>query len=798
MKVLKKLFKFLIVLIVILVVAYLFISSQLKPKYNGELEIANLKEKVTVFYDENGVPHIQANNQEDAYRVFGYVHAQDRLWQMEVIRRISAGRLSEIFGKEMIRTDKFFSSLGIEEASKETIAGLDKNSQAYKLTEAYLEGINSFIEKGATPLEFYLIGLEKEKYTIKDVYNVFGYMAFSFAAAHKTDPLLNEIKEKYGAKYIKELGVSAKETTIIKNARKPEIKAQFSSEISHIMNNLPVSNFIGSNAWVLGADRTKNGKVIFANDPHIAFSQPSVWYQNHIKTPDYEMYGFNLGLSPFPLLGHNKKYAYGLTMFENDDVDFYLEQNNPKNNLEYKTPEGFMSYKVLEKRIKVKGEKDTVYKVRVSKHGPIMNDVIEQIEDDRPIAMKWIYTKTQNQLLDVGYEMSHANSLAEFKKGVSKISAPGLNVMYGDAKDNIGWFAAAKLYKYRDSLNTKIYLDGASGKDEQICFYDFEENPQAINPDWGYVYSANNQPDSVRGKLYPGYYLPEDRAKRITNLIGEKKDFTKQDVAKMLYDTKSSVVVDIIKIFSKELEIKKLSNLEKEGYDVLVKWNGDYLKEAKAPTIYNRFIYEFLKNTFSDEMGKKGFLQFMDGTPFYKKMIAFQMNKKESVWWDDVTTDNVKEDKKEIIQKSFSKAISFLSNQLGENVNEWKWEKVLSVEHGHPIGMAGGILRTIFNVGPFKTNGGNEVINNHIFKLDSTGIYNVTAGPSSRRVIDFSDVENSLAIIPTGQSGNRFSQFYKDQAKKYLKGGFIKMKLNKAEIENSENKLVFLPELKKE
>ncbi len=798
MKVLKKLFKFLIVFIIFIIIAYFFISNRLKPVYNGELEIANLKEKVTVFYDENGVPHIQAENEEDAFRVFGYVHAQDRLWQMEVIRRISAGRLSEIFGKEMLRTDTFFSSLGIEEEAEKTIENLDKTSQAYKLTEAYLEGVNNFIENGPTPLEFYLIGIDKEKYTLKDIYNVFGYMAFSFAAAHKTDPLLNEIKEKYGTKYLEELGVSSKEITLIKNARKPEIKAQFSSEISRIMNNLPVSNFIGSNAWVLGANRTKNGKVIFANDPHIAFSQPSVWYQNHIKTPNYEMYGFNLGLSPFPLLGHNKKYAYGLTMFENDDVDFYVEENNPQNDLEYKTPDGFMAYEILNKRIKIKGEKDTVYKLRISKHGPIMNDVVDQIENDKPIAMQWVYTKTPNQLLDVGYEMSHANSLSEFKKGIAKISAPGLNVMYGDAKNNIGWFAAAKLYKYRDSLNTKVYLDGASGKDERICFYDFEENPQAINPDWGYVYSANNQPDSVAGKLYPGYYLPEDRAKRIKNIIGDKKDFTKEEVAKMLYDTKSSVVIGIIKKIAEELDVKKLNVLEKEAFKVLLAWNGDYVKEAKGPTIYNRFVYEFLKNTFSDEMGKKGFLQFMDGTPLYKKMIASQMNKKTSVWWDDVTTKNRKENKKEIIKKSFSNTTSFLNKQLGNDVNKWKWEKVMSVEHGHPIGMAGGILRAIFNVGPFKTNGGNEVINNHIFKLDSTGVYKVTAGPSSRRVIDFSDVENSIAIIPTGQSGNRFSKFYKDQAEKYLNGGFIKMKLNQKEIEESENKLVFFPKQRKE
>ncbi len=793
MKVFKKIFRFLIIILLLIGVAVFFIGKSLEPKYSGELKNLDLKDAVTVFYDENGVPHINAQNEEDAFKVFGYVHAQDRLWQMELFRRLAAGRLSEMFGKDLIRTDKFFSGLGIEEASEKTIENLDKTSKTYKLTEAYLEGVNSFMKHGNTPLEFYLLGIEKEKYTLKDMYNVFGYMAFSFAAAHKTDPLLNEINEKYGEAYVKELGITPKGSTFIKNAKNPIIKAQLSAEINKIMNHLPVPTLMGSNAWVVGPKKTKDGKVIFSNDPHIRFFQPAIWYQNHIKTPTYEMYGFNLALTPFPLLGHNRNYAYGMTMFENDDVDFYVEKNNPNNELEYKTPEGYNAYEVLEKRIKVKDEKDSIYKIKVSKHGPIMNDILEQIEDDRPIAMKWIYTHLPNKLLDICYEMSHANSLEEFKKGVAKIHAPGLNIMYGDAKDNIAWFAAAKLYEYRDSVNTKLYLEGSTGKDEITCFYDFDDNPQAINPDWGYVYSANNQPDSIRGKLYPGYYLPEDRAKRITSLLGVKDDFTTEDMAEMLYDVKSLVATGLIKENSSLINVTKLNESEKKAYEFLVNWDGNYKKESVGATVYTRFVYEFLKNTFEDEMGKEGFLQMIDGTPFYRKMIALQMNKSESVWWDNVATKGVKEDKKNIINTSFKNTVSFLNNQLGSKVDNWEWKRVMTVTHQHAIGQAGGILGKIFNVGPFETHGGGEVINNHIFNIDSTGVYKTTAGPSSRRVIDFADVENSIAIIPTGQSGNRFSEFYKDQAEKYLNGGYVTMKLNQEEIEKSEYKLMFLP-----
>jgi penicillin amidase len=187
---------------VLVVVGLWLFSRSLHPTYSGELDLANISDEVTVYYDEVGVPHINAQNQHDAYTALGYVHAQDRLWQMELIRRLAAGRLSELFGKAALKTDVFFSGLGIEEASAKTIKNLDKNSEAYKLATAYLDGVNQFMENGPTPVEYLLVGVEKEKYTLKDIYNVYGYMAFSFAAAHKTDPMLTEVKEKLGVDYL--------------------------------------------------------------------------------------------------------------------------------------------------------------------------------------------------------------------------------------------------------------------------------------------------------------------------------------------------------------------------------------------------------------------------------------------------------------------------------------------------------------------------------------------------------------------------------------------------------------------
>ena len=777
----KKIIKIVLVLIVLVLIGIWFFIQNSKPTYSGKLQLNDLIDEVTVYYDEIGVPHIYAQNQADAYIALGYAHAQDRLWQMELVRRISAGRLSEIFGKDMIKTDKFFLGLGIENAAKKAIQNLDTTTQAYKLTQAYLNGINQFIENGVTPVEFRLIGIEKEKYTFKDIYNVFGYMSFGFAQAHKTDPLLTNLKNKLGDAYLHDLGIDINpKSTLIHNHNltKNNVASSLTASVNDLLNNSPVPPFVGSNSWVVGAKKTKNKKVIFANDPHIMFSQPAVWYQSHIVTPDFEIYGFNLALTPFPLLGHNRNYAYGLTMFENDDIDFYEEADN-------------QDYEIRKETIKVKDDDAVTFEIRVGKHGSIMNDFIDIIDSDKAIAMDWIYTKLENEMLEASYKMSHANSLSEFKKGAATIYAPGLNVMYGDAKDNIAWFASAKLYTRTNNANTKFILDGSNGEDDQLNYLDFSQNPQAINPPWNYVYSANNQPDSIAGVMYPGYYLPEDRAKRVVDLLKPKNDFTKEDMELMINDIQSSVVPDLIPIVIENLTKVNLTSNEKEAIEILKNWKGDYKSDKTAPTIYTKFLYLFVENAFADEMGEEGFQQFLD-THLYKRQIAKQIKLRKSIWWDDITTKDVKENRDEIFTKSFHQTVTALENQFGNDITSWTWDKAITVTHKHAFDKVAS-LKSFFNVGPFVTDGSNEVLNNQIFSINNSGVYEVKGGPSTRRIVDFSDVENSVAIIPTGQSGNVFSKHYKDQAQKYLDGEFVKMMLNKEEIQKSKDKLVLEP-----
>jgi penicillin G amidase len=795
MRILKRTFLVFVFLLIVLATALTAYWFYKKPKYEGEVHLKNIQKETTVYFDEFGVPHIYAKNSKDAMIALGYVHAQDRLWQMELLRRIVPGRLSEIFGSVALKNDKFFIGLGIEEASITAIKNLDKKSQSYQLMIAYLEGINQYLDQGSTPIEFQLLGIKKDKFTVQDVYNIFGYMSFSFAMAQKTDPLLTDIRNKYGLDYLKDFGLEGQfNTTQIKNSKQgTQEYSAISKSIASLLDQSPVAPFIGSNSWVIAPPKTKNKKVIFANDPHIGFSQPGTWYEAHIETPDFELYGCYLAGAPFPLLGHNREYAYGLTMFENDDVDFYQEENNPKNSNQYKIKGRFKEYEIRKKIIKVKDSSDVVLNIKVSQHGPIMNDLLSGLKSDEPVAMSWIYTQQPNHNIEAIYALSHSRSISDFEKGVALIHAPGLNVMYGDAKGNVGWWATGKLYKHTNGVNTNLILNGSNGEDDDLEYLDFSKNPSAVNPEWNYVYSANNQPESIDGFLYPGYYLPEDRAKRITQLLDAKSDWDTETVGKMINDNTSAVAPIMIKNLISNLETKSFSKIEKEAITILKSWKGSNNLNDIAPTIYNKWIYLFLKNTFQDELGEETFVQFL-GTHCMKQATARIITNKNSPWWDNMNTKGKKETRSDIVTKSFEEAIGALEKQLGNSLSDWKWEKVHTVEYQHPIGEVT-LLRSFFNAGPFAVSGSNEVINNQFFDFTEDGFYKVKGGPSSRRVIDFSDIENSWGILPTGQSGNPFSKHYKDQAELYNTGKFRKMKLNKKEIIESSTKLVFYPKI---
>lgn len=488
MKVLKRTILVLLILVGLAVVSgYLYLRST-SPVYEGTFTLSGLKKEVEVYFDKYGIPHIYANNEEDAYFTLGYVHARERLFQMEMSRRAAAGRLSEVLGKDLIPVDKLFRTLGINQFAEDHAARfLSADTAAFQRTAlAYQKGVNEFVRNGDTPIEFTLIGIPKTEFVPADIYRVLGIMAFGFAEGVQVDPLLEQIKTEWGDAYLKDLAVQTPTgSTLIKSFHGKENVATrpLLAAVNQALTKLPIPLWVGSNGWVIEGSRTMSGEPILENDTHMGYSQPAVWYEAHLEYPGYRFYGHHAAGVPFGFLGLNGFCGWGLTMFENDDTDFFREELNPQDANQVKFGEAWEDLAVRNEVIKVKGEEDVVLEVKVSRHGPLVNAIYEEaIQSSAPVAFWWELHHQTNYALQSVYEMSHATGFNQFQRAVSRLTSPGLNVMYGDTEGAIAWWAAARLPIRPPHVNSKFFLDGASGKDEHLGYYDFSKNPQAYNP----------------------------------------------------------------------------------------------------------------------------------------------------------------------------------------------------------------------------------------------------------------------------------------------------------------------------
>lgn len=795
MKLLRRILIGVLLLIIMLSLGILFYLYTQKPVYNGEASLKGLKEDVEVMYDAYGVPHIYAMHADDAYFALGYVHAQDRLFQMEMLRRAADGRLAEVLGPDLLKVDRLFRTLGLnqfaEEHAKKFLSS--DSTEFQKAALAYQRGVNAYIEHGKTPVEFNIIGIPKTPFTPKDIYLAIGFMSFGFADGLQTDPVLEKIRNEYGSDYLKDLAVE----TPLDMPRIPSYRGQpmdmetdsLIASVRAALRDLPVPLLQGSNGWVISGSRTASGLPILANDTHIGFSQPAVWYEAHIEYPGFSFYGHHLAGIPFALLGNNRNTGWGLTMFENDDTDFYAETLNPQNKNQVKFKDGWEDLKIRKEVIHVKGEDDVVLEIKSTRHGPIVNGAFETVpESANPIALSWVLLHQTNHALEAAYLLNHANDFYDAQKGASLFSAPGLNVMYGDRQGNIAWWAVAKLPIRPKHQQSKLFLDGASGKDEFLGYYPFEKNPQAVNPSWGYLYSSNNQPDSVNGVLYPGYYYPKARASRIDELLKEDKKWTVDDVKKMSLDVLSKPHRDVAQVLSKILH-EVNDPVYSDVATALEQWNGDHQLGDVGPTVYYNMLSQIMFLSMKDELGESAFKSIME-TALPKNSYHTLISNEASPWWDNVKT-TAKETRKDIVAKAAANTLQLLHTTCGTASSDWQWGKVHTITHGHPLGTVS-FFKPFFNVGPIAVPGGSEVLNNLSFSLDTTGYFPVTSGPALRKITDFANVDHGETVSPTGQSGNIMSKYYDDQADMFATGEFRLMMMNRDEIEKEAKNVLLL------
>jgi penicillin amidase len=786
-----------LVLIIALVAGGGFWFIHLKqPVRDGEITLAHLQAPVSVRYDERGVPHIRAENEADLYRALGYVHAQDRLFQMEMMRRLARGELAEVLGPKLVDTDKLFRSLRIREHADEYVARHDQNTPAWKALQAYLDGINQYQDGHARPLEFDLLGIAKRPFTAEDTLSVGGYMAYSFAAAFRTEPLLTYVRDQLGADYLQAFdldwqpqGALGQVPVIADSDWKSLNQLAFLSNQALEQAGLP--QFEGSNAWAVSGSRTQSGKPLLAGDPHIRFSAPAVWYEAQLSAPGFELYGQHQALNPFASLGNNMDFGWSLTMFQNDDLDLIAEKTNPDNPNQVWYHGQWVAMTSSQQQIAVKGEQPVTITLRSSPHGPIVNDVLGATAGTTPVAMWWSFLETQNPILEGFYEVNRADTLEKMRAAAEKIQSPGLNIVWANAKGDIGWWAAAQLPIRPDGVNPNYILDGSTEQADKSGFYPFSANPQEENPARGYIVSANFQPTSPTGMSIPGYYNLADRGQQLNRQLSDstvKWDVNSSKQLQLGTQTEyaSRMLTPLIPVLRSIISDPE----EKALVERLASWKGDYSLDSVGATLFNQFLFDLTEEIFHDELGD-GLFETLLSTRVIDAALPRVAADASSPWWNNRNSP-APESRANIVKVAWHASVSHLKSTYGVNPDEWLWGKAHTLTHAHPLGSQP-LLGQLLNVGPFAAPGTHEVPNNLSARIGPAP-WPVTYGPSTRRIIDFADPAHSVGINPVGQSGVPFDKHYSDQAQTYIDGGYVPQYLSEGDIAgHSEGTLRLVP-----
>ncbi|MEQ1657744.1 MAG: penicillin acylase family protein [Hylemonella sp.] len=793
----KRTFKVLFILLIVLITALaiaiaagVWHARSKLPQRSGTLTLSQLKAPVLVNWDERGVPHLQAQNETDLYRALGFLHAQDRLFQMEMVRRLARGELAEILGPKLLDTDRLFRTLELRAHAEERVKRIDRNSPAWVGLLAYLDGINEFQDTRPLPVEFDLLRIQPQHYTPVDTLAVAGYLAYSFAATLRTEPVLSYVRDQLGPDYLQVFDLEWQPLGVVgpvaqkAPARKLaaadwQALARVSEVSQQAMDLAGVPLFEGSNAWAISGRRTASGKPLLAGDPHIAYALPAVWYEAHLSAPGFELYGHHQALNPYALLGHNKQFGWSLTMFQNDDMDLVALKVNPDNPRQVWYQGQWVALQNRSETIAVKGADPVNITLTRSPHGPLINQAFPDSMGQAPIAMWWTFLETENPILDAFHELNRADTLPKARAAASKIHAPGLNVVWANAAGDIGWWAAARLVQRPPSVNPSFILDGGGEQADKPGYYRFADNPQEENPARGYIVSANHQPVPRSGVPVPGYYNLPERARRLDQLLRPTGTlWNLQNSQALQLDEQTDYAARVLGPLLPLLRERSSDSIERALIDQVAEWDGRHSTASIAPTVYNQFVYELLKATMADELGEVQFNNLLR-TRAIDHALPRLVADPRSPWWDDRRTEK-KENRSDTVLQAWRATLKHLQDLRGLSLPGWTWGKNHTVTHGHPLGRLKP-LDKLFDVGPLQAPGGREIPNNLAHALGPAP-WNVNYGPSTRRLIDFSDAGKALGINPVGQSGVLFDPHYADQAQDFIAGRYQPMHLNPADV----------------
>ncbi|OQY00650.1 MAG: hypothetical protein B6I20_08495 [Bacteroidetes bacterium 4572_117] len=790
MKLLKRIFIIVFVIIFIAFIGgYIFlnhIATKGIPDYSTDVRIKGLKEKVSIYRDGFAVPHIYAKNDEDLYRATGYVLAQDRLWQMDLLRRVTKGQLSEIFGEDMVKADQLLRSLRIPEKSELVINKTNKKIIA--ALKAFADGVNQYIENNIDnlPPEFTILGYKPYKWEIEHSINLIGYMAWDLSSpAWGAEITLHKLSQKVDSvKFIQMLPDLALQKTFVypdayADSSELSVRAELLVQSSKI-EELGLDIFGGSNNWAISGKKSTTGKPLLSNDMHLGFGIPGIWYQihQHVKG-GLNVTGVLLPGQPFIIDGHNEKIAWGMTNVSVDNIDFYIETINPENKNQYLLDGVWKDIEIKTEQIKIKGGTTVEKDIRFTHRGPIISKFKKLT--DKVVSMRWSGNDFSNELRSV-YLLDRAMNWTEFKDALSTFISLGQNVNYADVDGNIGLYAAVGI-PVRNG-DPKMLFPGETTKYDWKGYVHFDSLPHEFNPERGYVSSANNK---TVGDDYPHYisywFAQPDRIDRIREMIEAKEKLSVDDFKLMLADRKSKMPEKILPKIIIELEKEQnFSPIQTKAFEMLKNWDYSMAENNSSASVFEYFYICFAKNLAFDEIGKDLYPDFQGNKTLVRSTIQSVLKTPESTWFDNINTPEKTENITDIVIKSFKDATDSLQLKLGNSPEHWEWGKIHTFTLEHPLGKVN-ILNRLFklNKGPFPVPGSYHTVSPYAYSFNK--LFKVIHGASERHIFSTANWNESLSIIPTGISGVPSSDFYCDQTNLYLQDKYHSDYFDKKNIE---------------
>jgi penicillin amidase len=752
------------------------------PQIDGTLSLPGLQAQVEIIRDRWGVPHIYAHSTHDLFFAQGFVHAQDRLFQMEIHRRLATGKLSELFGELSLDTDRAVRTFGFHRLGK---ADEELISQEMKdIFQAYADGVNAFLEHpGAKfPVEFTLLRHKPGPWQPEDSMAFARVMIWQLSHAWYGEIVRAQIIDKVGEEHAAELEIHYPD-------RNPSILPEgiefnkLGLEGKLLKAEGPfLERSLGSNAWGISGHKSDTGHAYFCNDMHLPVSTPALWYQVHLIGDGFNVTGVGLPGLPMVMVGHNDRVAWGMTLAFTDCEDLYLEKFDPQNPHRYQFKDEWLDAEVIEETIPVKGRSEPhVEQVRITQHGPIISDVVGY--PDQRIAVNSMALRPC-PAVDGWLQLNKARGWDDFVQAMRLIEAPQLGTGYGDVDGNIGYWVTGKV-PIRAKGDGSVPAPGWTGEYEWVGEVPFEEMPHLLNPERGYFVTSNHR---IVTEDYPHFlgnvWMNGYRARRIKQVLESKEKLSERDF--------HALHIDYTCIPGNEF-VAQLEGISSEDPDIqralqyLRSWDGQMTTDTIGGTIYEVVRYTMVRNLLEPGLGAELAFQVM-GLGFHPLLMSssefyghdtttlLRLLKDPESWWIKQAGG-----REALIHKSLKQAVEWLKSELGPDPDGWRWGKIHRVILAHTLGLQKP-LDKVFNRGPVPIGGDMDTPCQTAFHANDP-FDNKAWSPSFRQIVDLGDLSRSVTIIPPGQSGHLASSHYDDLLEPWVNGEYHPMLWTREQIE---------------